>query len=66
MNSPRTNSSPSFKHLRSKQKQSPIAIKEKMRKVCKIFIPFNSPCLNIRCNYRKYHYLKKKFSNAKK
>lgn len=33
MNSPKANS-PSFKNLKTKQKQSPIAIKEKLKKVC--------------------------------
>ncbi|XP_068629988.1 RPA-interacting protein [Battus philenor] len=32
MNSPKTNSSPLYKNLKTKQKQSPIAIKEKLRK----------------------------------
>ncbi|CAK1581995.1 unnamed protein product [Parnassius mnemosyne] len=32
MNSPKVSCSPSYKHVRSKQKQSPIALKEKMRK----------------------------------
>ncbi|CAG4981286.1 unnamed protein product [Parnassius apollo] len=32
MNSPKVNCSPSYKHVRAKQKQSPIALKEKIRK----------------------------------
>ena len=44
MDSPKICSSPSYKNLKTKQTQSPIELKEKMRKVISCYILNNNKC----------------------